>query len=202
MASLKMKRWSETIQFSEPPRDIREAAATLSPEQEKRVLERERFSYERGRAEGERSLSEQLLQQRSEFQALQQGILGALQKAVPALVRDSEASLVTLAFEVARKVVGDLPISSGMIEASIKEALNQVEHHCNIDLLINPEDLMLLQRTNSPLLSQECHGNRMKINPSTEVTRGGCILRTDFGTIDARHEVKFATIRSSLEEGV
>jgi len=197
-----MKRWSENIQFSEPPTDIRLGAAALSPEQEKRVIERERFSFERGRTEGERSLSEQLLQQRSEFQALQIGVLGSLQKALPTLLQDSEAYLVTLAFEVARKIVGDLAITPGMIEASIKEALSRVEQHCNIDLSLNPEDLALLQRTNSPFLSHELSGNRIKINPSAEVTPGGCILRTDFGTIDARREVKYAAIQSTLEEGL
>jgi flagellar assembly protein FliH len=197
-----MKRWSEKIEFSLCPRDVRLASPRLTSEQEQQVVERERASYETGKADGERALREQLVQQRTELQILQQGVLASIQKAIPALLRESEGMLVNLAFEVARKIVGELPISVSMIETAIQEGLSRVEHHCAIDIALNPEDLALLERTDSPLLSGKLSESRIKISPSTEVSRGGCVVRTDFGTIDARREVKLAAIQASLEAGI
>ena len=46
--------------------------------------------FERGRAEGEKELSEQLLRQRREMLELQQGVLKFMQEAVPQVVRQCE----------------------------------------------------------------------------------------------------------------
>jgi flagellar biosynthesis/type III secretory pathway protein FliH len=197
-----MTRWSETIQFSVSPADIRLAPPRLTPEQELRVIEREKASYEAGRAEGERSLRDQLVQQRSELQSLQQGVLANLQNAIPSLVRESEGHLVDLAFEIAQKLVGDLTVTVPMVEAAIREGLNRVEHQCEIEIVLNPADLALLERSNSSLYSHELSENRIKITPAGTVSCGGCVVRTDFGIIDVQREAKLATIRANLQEAI
>ena len=79
-------------------------------------------SFDRGLVEGERNLSAQLVQQRSEVMELQTGVLAALRDAVPQVTRDCERALVTLAIEAAQRLVGGMPISQEMVEASVKEA--------------------------------------------------------------------------------
>ena len=48
------------------------------------LREREEAAYENGRQEGERALSEQLLQQRNEIVQLQNGVMNSLQQILPA----------------------------------------------------------------------------------------------------------------------
>jgi flagellar assembly protein FliH len=197
-----MTRWSETIQFTISPSDIRLAPPRLTPEQELRVIEREKASYEAGRAEGERSLRDQLVQQRSELQSLQQGVLANLQNAIPSLVRESEGYLVNLAFEIAQKLVGDLAVTAPMVEAAIREGLSRVEHQCEIEISLNPADLVLLERSSSSLYAHELSEKRIKIIPAATVSRGGCVVRTDFGIIDVQREAKLAMIRANLEDAI
>ena len=112
----------------------------------------ERAAYERGRRDAEKALHEQLLEQRAELIALQNGVLTALRDSVPQVVRDCEAALVGLALEVARRLVADLPVSAEMVEAAVREALAQAHETAELLVQLHAEDFALLQRANSPLL--------------------------------------------------
>src|SRR4051812_21838917 len=88
------------------------------------ALQKDRAVFERGRIEGEKHLSEQLLQQRGDLLSLQQGVLKSLQEAVPQVVRDCEQALTALTVEIAQKLVANLPISAEMVEGTVREALS------------------------------------------------------------------------------
>ena len=162
-------------------------------------LSREQAAFERGLAEGEKRLGEQLLRQRAELLQLQNGVLASLRERLPQVVRQSESALIQLAIEVARKLVCDLPVSAGMIEAAIRSALAQVEESTEFHVYLHPDDLALLQKCNSPVLLPGPGNEAVRFQPSPEVTPGGCLVQTRFGVIDARRETKLELIRQSLE---
>jgi flagellar assembly protein FliH len=191
-----MKSWPEALAFSQPLRNAT-ITATWTPELEKRVQERERTATEHGRAEAQKLFSEQLVRQRGELLALQNGILAALKDSIPGVVRDSENHLVTLALEVARKIVDGLPISAEMVEAAISNAMRQVEESAHYSIFVNPNDLKLLQETTSEILAAN-DPRQIKVTASNEVTRGGCIVETPFGRVDARRETKFELLKNAI----
>jgi flagellar assembly protein FliH len=189
----------KTIQLPVPLRDVRvrrvlSCAAAREAETEERV----RAAYERGRHEGEQALSEFLVQQRQETRQLFEGVLQSLRDAVPQLVRDVEPALVLLALEVARKLVADLPLSAEMVESAVREALTQIEPDAEVTILLHHEDLELLGRLNSTLLNPATGGQQPRFQAAAEVTRGGCLVRTRFGTVDARRETKFDLLKREL----
>ena len=154
--------------------------------------------YEQGRADGEKKLSEQLLQQRQDILQLQHGVLKSLQEAVPQVVRDCEQALTALAFELAQKLTANAPISAEMVQAAVQEALSHVQETTDYHLYLHPEDLELLQRTNSPLLSSNSGGQHFHFHPAPEITRGGCLVKTQFGIIDAQRETKVELLKKSI----
>ena len=158
----------------------------------------EQAAYERGLADGEKRLSEQLLRQRAEVLELQNGILASLRQAVPWVVRQSEAGVVSLAIEVARKLISDLPVSAEMVEAAVRSALAQAEESTEFQIALHADDLALLQRSNSPVLLPGPGNEAMHFHASAEVTRGGCLVETRFGVIDTRRETKLKLIQQSL----
>jgi flagellar assembly protein FliH len=189
----------ETIHFPHPLRDVRPAVvADAADVDELQVREREQAAYERGRLEGERALSAQLLKQRGELLEAQNGVLESLRNAVPQVVREAELTVVALALDVAQKLVAGLPISAEMIEAAVREGLAQVEETSEFHIALHPEDLALLQRLESPLLIATA-GEKLHFKSSPEVTRGGCIIHTRFGVVDARRETKLELLRKTLE---
>jgi len=187
----------ETIQFAQP---LREARARVGPSHaEGAAVAREQAAYERGRRDGEKSLSEQLLRQRGELIELQNGVLKSLQQSIGDVTRECEGAMVALALEIAGKLVADLPISSEMVEAAVREALSHVEEKGNLTVLLNPMDYELLQQANAPVLLGDVGGERLKLQTSSQVTRGGCLVQTHFGVIDARRETKLEALKQSLE---
>jgi flagellar assembly protein FliH len=157
-----------------------------------------RASFDLGRIEGEKALSEQLLKQRSETQELLQGVMQSLRQSVPQVVRDTESLMVSLALGVAQKLVADMPISVSMVEAAVRDALSQVEGTAQFTVRLHPADLELLQKSASPILAPPDGSGDFRFLVSPEVARGGCLVQTKFGTVDARRETKFDLMKRDL----
>jgi flagellar assembly protein FliH len=191
-------KWSEPIVLRHPLRDVR--LLTLAPAQDwqEHLREREQSAFERGRRDGENALSAQLLQQRNEMVELQNGILASLRQSVPKVIQDTENALISLALESAQKIIAGLPVSVEMVEAVVREAVRQVEDAAEITVQLHPEDLALLRKHNSPLLNGLPETGSLRFTHSSDVTRGGCLVQTRFGLIDARRETKLEQLRQTL----
>lgn len=184
-----------SVQFAAPVRDVK---IVRSGTREGLYQQDLAASFERGRIEGEKNLGAQLVQQRAEVMELQTGVLAALRNAVPQVARECERALVALAIEAAQRLVGGLPISAEMVEASVKEACAQVEDSAELNVQLHPEDLALLEKVNSPLLLPQGGMDKIRFHASAQVTRGGCVVQTRFGVIDARRETKIELLKNAL----
>ena len=194
-------RWCRTISPGRPLRDVtlapavRERSAEIA---EEAARQREQAAYERGLADGEKRLSQQLLTQRNQLLELQNGVLASLRQSARQVVQQSEAALIELALEAARKLVSGLPVSAEMITAAIRSALEQIEGTTEFHIHLHAEDLALLEQCNAPVLLPGPGNEAMHFHTSPEVTRGGCLVETRFGVIDARRETKLELLRQSL----
>lgn len=193
-----MKSSPEPLQFSSPLRNVRLVAPSTPADLARQSRAREDDAFERGRHEGEKALSEQLLRQRGELLSLQNGVFQSLRQLLPQLASDYESALVRLALAAAQKVVAAIPISAEAVEAAVREALGAVDTLSELTVLLHAEDLELLQRVNSPLLLGELGGKHVRLQAAGEVTRGGCMVQTRLGTVDARRETKLQLLRTSL----
>lgn len=195
-----MKPWSETLKFSQPLRGIRlkDSAVEVLPDTRAASEEELRASYERGRADAETALNQRLLQQRSDLHELMGGVLESWRQAVPQILHDTENTMVALSLSIAQKLVADMPISVPMVEAVVRDALAQVEGTAEFTVRLHPADLELLQKAESPLLTGEGVKD-FRFLTSPEVTRGGCLVQTHFGTVDACRETKFDLLQRSLQ---
>lgn len=190
--------WSDSIPFGTKLFDVR--LLTQSPHQDWRehITEREESAFERGRREGERKLSEQLLQQRNDMVQLQNGVLAGLRNALPQLIQESETALMNLALEAARKFVADMPIDKDMVESIVRESLRQVEDTAEITIQLHPDDLALLRKHNAQILTGLPESGPMRFIASSDVSRGGCLVQTRFGLVDARRETKLEQLQHAL----
>lgn len=192
-----MKPWSETLALPKPLRHVRlkEEAGTEARAASEEEL---RASYERGRREAEQAMSQQLFQQRAEVHDLMRGVLASMRQAVPQVMREAENAMIALSLSVAQKLVADMPISVALVEQVVRDALAQVEGTAQFTVRLHPSDLELLQKSDSPLLEAGDGAKEFRFLSSPEVTRGGCLVQTHFGTVDARRETKFDLLQRTL----
>ncbi len=194
-----MNSWSETITLPKPLRDVFLAVPKPTGGSGARSgKDQWQAGYDLGRIEGEKALSEQLLKQRAETQELFQGLLTSLRQAVPQVIHDTESMMVALVLEVAQKLVANMPISAAMVEAAVQDALSHVEGTAQVTIRLHPADLELLQNAHSSLLVSGNPENDFRFLGSPDVTRGGCLVQTRFGMVDARRETKFDLLKRNL----
>lgn len=191
-------KWSETIGFKQPLREVLLVADAPAQGWDELLRAREAAGYERGRRDGENALTEQMVQERAEIARLRHGILESLSAAVPQVVKETESSLICLAFEAARRIVAGLPISPELVETVVREAVHEAEDSAEVTVQLHPEDLSLLRKHDSKILAGLPDSGPVRFMPSAEVTRGGCLVQTRFGLIDARREVKFEQLSRTL----
>jgi flagellar assembly protein FliH len=191
-------KWSDSIPFRSPLRGVRLLTQAPMLDWQEHLREREQAAYERGQRDGEHALGVQLLRQRNETVELQKGILDSLRRVVPQVVQEGETALINLALEAAQKFVAGLPINAELIETVIREAVRQVEDTAEIIIQLHPDDFALLRQHNSPVLEGLPETGPLRFIGSAEVTRGGCIVQTRFGLVDARRETKMEQLRTVL----
>jgi flagellar assembly protein FliH len=191
-------KWADTILLEQPLRDVCLLVGSPAQEWQQFLIEREKEAFEKGRRAGESALNEQLLSQRNETLTLQRGIFESLQRSLPQVAHEAETALIELALASAQKIIAGMPIDVATVEATVREALRQAEDTQEISVQLNPEDLALLRQHQSPLLEGLPEIGPMRFSSSPEVTRGGCIIQTRFGLVDARRETKIEQLRQSL----
>jgi flagellar assembly protein FliH len=191
-------KWSESIAFSPALREVRLLMQVPAKDWSAYVRDLEATAYLEGRNEGDRACSQQLLQQRKELDAIQNGVLKSLQGILPQVLQEAEPALIQLALAAAQKIIAGLPVDIALVEAVVREALCQIEDTAEITVQLHPDDLALLHKHGSPLLEGSPAGGPIRFSSSQEATRGGCMVQTRFGVIDARRETKLEQLQISL----
>lgn len=171
------------------------------------VQDAEQQAYCRGYGDGERKgheLGEQagLESAMQKLESLLTGghkLIGELGELHRQTCRDVEADLVQLALAVARKIVGrDVSLGPEAVTRIIREALGQVEHAGKITIKLNPADLELLADIKPQLLSGLPEAGRAVFEADEGIARGGCLIETDEGEVDARIERQFQVVEEAF----
>jgi flagellar assembly protein FliH len=191
-------KWSKTITLQQPVKDVRLVAKAPAADLQDHAREREKAAYEQGRRDAEQRLEEQLLQQRNEMAELQNGVVHSMQEMLPKMRHELESALIQLSLESAQKIVGGLPINAKTVEKVVREALEQVQDTAEIAVQLHPDDFALLRKHKSPLLDDSPETGTVRFVASAEVSRGGCIVQTRFGIVDALRETKLEQLRKAV----
>jgi flagellar assembly protein FliH len=102
------------------------------------------------------------------------------------LLAQAEAGLVDLAMAIARRVCKRLVERPGDVAAANARALlEMVDHHGDVELRVSPEEHELLNSEASSLMHEIAGLQHANVVADPSVPRGGSLLRTRYGRIDA-----------------
>ena len=192
-------------------KDIR-IAGESSPLQQIEVVPREdlklteQAAYERGKKDAEATLQLQLELMKTEYATEQQQKLADFFKniqddlggQVPRMLQSLEKHVINLAADIAMKIVAGTPVDKSMVETVVKDALAKAEKDTDVVVLLNEADLELLSQADSELLQRTHGSSEVVFKASPEVSRGGCLLETRYGTVDARIETKADVLKKAV----
>ena len=114
---------------------------------------------------------------------------------------NEDLAKVTAALEAEKAASQQLGSSgertSGELQAT-KDALAKAEKDTDVVVLLNEADLELLSQADSELLQRTHGSSEVVFKASPEVSRGGCLLETRYGTVDARIETKADVLKKAV----
>jgi flagellar biosynthesis/type III secretory pathway protein FliH len=114
--------------------------------------------------------------------------------------QELEKEMAQLALAIAKKIVcHEVKTTQETVVCVAREALSRVENPGEIRIKLNPEDLQFINDTQSQL-SQLLHNvDHIRFEGADSIQRGGCLIETDRGDIDARIEKQFQAIEETFQ---
>ncbi|MBC7075222.1 MAG: hypothetical protein H5T98_03975 [Syntrophomonadaceae bacterium] len=158
---------------------------------------------EEGYSEGVKAAREEAEAERQLVLQERRDILEEARKTKVAMMRSSEADIVSLAVAIAKKVIAtELSINPEIIVNVLQEALDFIDHPKNVTVYVNPQDLEeLLEALQSDAFSRIGSGSvSMDVRADKRISPGGCIVESETGAVDARLECRMAGVEKAVKE--
>jgi type III secretion system HrpE/YscL family protein len=115
------------------------------------------------------------------------------------LLREAEPQMVKLALGVARRILGRaLDCDPGLVLDTVSQAVLAVRQQREIILRVHPEDLDHLRKNKDRLVALLARAKEMTIRADGSVARGGCVVESELGTIDAQLDAQLRTVEKML----
>ena len=127
-----------------------------------------------------------------------ENLIESFKKETAGLSRAYEAQMVQISLLVAKAMVEkELASDKELISRVLTKAMNKTVEGSLVKVHINPRDFENLGEDFIARLSGP-GGNRVEFQPDGSVTRGGCMIETDFGLVDASVESRWQSIMEDI----
>jgi flagellar assembly protein FliH len=158
-----------------------------------KIARLEREAYEKGFAQGQRDGLDLEKSKMEEMGRQYEALLAELRDLKIHIFHDSEGEMLQLVQLIVKKVVGEeIKTGEAVIKHSIKSAAKFLTDKRKVRIIINPEDMEEVRKM-LPDLSRLTKGGNFQLTEDPSVGKGGCMLETGFGRVNA-------TIDDQLDE--
>ncbi len=163
---------------------IRKQAKDILAEVEAVREKAKKEGFEQGNQEGLAQVTEKLVQ----FEAIREKFY-----------KEAEPELIKLATAIAEKVIGQIVSEKpDVIMDVVKQALERSLGD-RITIKLNPEDYKTIQESNFEFKDILDRTKRLHLKEDDTIAKGGCVVETEVGTIDAQIETQMEAIKKALE---
>lgn len=119
------------------------------------------------------------------------------------MIRSSEETAVRLAVAVARRILGEtVAADEEAVLETVRRALKQVVEKENVVVHVNPDDLRIVREHGSEWLGLLEGTRSLEIHEDERVGRGGCLVETESGNVEAQIDKQLRTLERALIEKV
>jgi len=189
--------WTEASFEDEFPSGKKQIEEPPAPAVDVEGLRKEAFDdgFSQGQA-SERAIQEKRIEELTRRYAESLDEIGSLKSVLRA---QAEREVVKLAVAVARKIVDrEINIDPEITQTLVHVALARVSEKSAAVIRLNPVDCDFL--ANQPGEQAQAEGREVSFVSDNSISRGGCVIQTDCGNIDARVEEKFREVENAFFE--
>jgi flagellar assembly protein FliH len=130
---------------------------------------------------------------------LVQAMLAGFSRQRRELLMELQPYVTRISVEVARRIVQrELRTDPGMVTRVVGTALEQVAAASRVRVRVHPLDARTLRETLREIVSAPDEAEAIEIVPDGSIERGGCLVESDRGIVDARLQTQFSEMQTSL----
>lgn len=125
--------------------------------------------------------------------------IAALEQEIVKVRQDLEKVLLPVALKAAKKIVGrEIELSENTIVDIVSNSLKAVAQHKKITIYVNKKDLEPLEKNRSRIREIFESLESLSIRERNDVERGGCIIETEGGIINAQLENQWSALERAF----
>jgi flagellar assembly protein FliH len=118
----------------------------------------------------------------------------------PKIYSESEEELIKMAILIAKKIIKEeIKTNSNIIANAVRSAMSLLVDKRKIKIIMNPDDMEEAKRL-LPDLAKLTNGGKFQLTEDNSVTKGGCILETGFGKINATIEGQMEMLEEEIKQ--
>ena len=176
--------------------EAKQKAADLEADIKQRVTMTEREAYERGHEEGHAKGYEE---GRAEVQRVVESLHSIITKEIEErneIIEEAETQIINLVLLIVKKVIKVISENQkNVVINNVVQALRKLKSRGDVVIRVNLADLELTSEHVKDFMKMVENVKAITVLEDSSVDRGGCIIETDFGRIDARissqlHEIE------------
>lgn len=162
--------------------EARERAGMIVAQAEKQAEEIKEKGYQDGLAQGKLEMSEQMILNVANTVNYFESI---------------ERRVVHIVMEAVNKVMGSIP-SEELIVSVVKNALAAKRNQKQITVRVSPEELDTVRGKLGEITAEFPSISFVEVESDARLSKGGCILESEIGTVDASIDVQLEALRRAV----
>ena len=180
---------------------LKDVEGKVLKQAKEKALHIEQEAYEKGFAQGGKDGME-LGQKRIEMIVQKMGnVLQQIEDQRESLYRTYEREMLQLVLSISKKILHhECQVNEEVITATLREVSKHIVDQRKIVIRLNPADAQFLQSHPDKAIPVKKGRQGVELLKDPSITRGGCVVETAFGGIDATMETQFDQIVSLLWE--
>ncbi len=112
------------------------------------------------------------------------------------VMTESEPQLVKMVMDIAEKVIGR-ELEKGAVVDVVRKTIQDAVGK-KVTVRVHPDDYVVLKEKESQLFSVLDQTRSISVREDESIERGGCIVETELGVVDARLSTQLSAIRKAL----
>ena len=161
------------------------------------ILERE--GYEKGFVQGEKDGYEIGIKKAEQIINRLNNLLNEMEGFKREIVKRFEKEILDLIFEISKKIINfKIENDADSLKYTILKTIKYCSDEYKIKIKINPEDYEILKGFNINYITDKEDNRKIELVADDNVDRGGCIISTSSGDLDARIKSQLDQIHRAL----
>ncbi len=181
--------------------NAQEEASRIREQAESEKEELKKTAYDEGYKEGQETGFDAGKEEVTRLIERSHKILEAVMSRREEILNETEQQIVELVLLMSRKVVKIMSENQKqVVMANVLSALKKVKGRGDVTIRVNVEDVKLTTEHIKDFIGQVENIKGITVVEDSSVDRGGCIVETDFGAIDARISSQLTELETKILE--